>query len=143
MPRPRKAGDELLRNAARTAGRYFYAAVAGAARYDDLTVAQNLVLEPERGFTEVREGRSQDQGVVEAGGALVEGVCLDHDEAVAGPLHVPVRETGGAEPLHAADLEVGEVVGVVDDALRVGLAVPDAQPNLVDRGSFAVQLPLN
>jgi hypothetical protein len=46
-------------------------------------------------------------------------------------LEVLVRKSGGAQPLDAAYLEVGEVDGVVDVALGVDLGVADAQVDLV------------
>ena len=47
-------------------------------------------------------------------------------------LHLLVGVADGAQPLHASDLEVGEVGGVVDVALRVDLGVPDPDFGLVD-----------
>ena len=64
---------------------------------------------------------AETQLVVEASGALVEGANLYDHEAIASCFELLVGEAGGAQPLDAPDLEVGEVVGVVDDALSVGL----------------------
>jgi hypothetical protein len=60
------------------------------------------------------------------------GERLHDDDAVASRLQLLVGEAGGAQPLDAADLEVGEVVGVVDVPLSVGLGVTDPESGLVD-----------
>ena len=98
---------------------------------EHLSVAQQGVIETQRGLAQPRQVRAESQLVVEAGGALVEGVNLYDHEAIAPFFELLVGEAGGAEPLDAADLEIGEVVGVVDDALSVGLRVADAEPRLV------------
>ena len=83
------------------------APVAGVAGGDHLPIPQHLVLEAEGGTAHVREFRAERELVVEADGFLVEEASLDDHEAEALILHLPVRESGGAEPLDATDLEVG------------------------------------
>jgi hypothetical protein len=96
-----------------------------------LLAAQGRVLEAEGGPGELDEPRVDRQLVVEEGGPVVTDQGLHDDEPVAPPLELLVRKPGGAQPLDAADLEVREVDGVVDVALRVDLGVTDAQVDLV------------
>src|SRR5687768_16454296 len=64
-------------------------------------------------------------------------------------LHLLVGVADGAQPLHASDLQVGEVGGVVDVALRVDFGVPDPDfgrveqllPNLGVRVSHKAFMP--
>ena len=99
------------------------ARVAGSEHF---SVAQDLVLEAEGGLAKIREFGADAQLVVEEGALAVADERFHDDDAVALLLEILVGETCGAEPLDAADLEVGEVAGVVDDALSVGLGVADA-----------------
>src|ERR687898_315411 len=57
---------------------------------------------------------------------------LTADDSVTFLLQFFIREAGGAEPLDATNLEVGEEVGVVDYPSCVGLGVADAEFRLVD-----------
>jgi hypothetical protein len=85
----------------------------------------------------LRQARTERQLVVESGNALVEGANFYDHEAIAPFFELLVGEAGGAEPLNAADLEVREVVGVVDDTLSVGLRVADAELRLVQVRRFS------
>jgi hypothetical protein len=114
------------------AARELYARVARVARGDHLAVADHLVLEAQRGLAQACELGAERQLVVEEGGLVVADESLHDDEAVALILQRFVGEAGGAQPLDAADLEVGEVVGVVDVPLSVGLGVTDPESGLVD-----------
>ncbi len=105
--------------------------MARVARDEHFSVPEHGVLEAQGCFAELRELRAQRQLVVEEGRLLVAREGFYDDEAEAPLLHFPIRNPGGAEPLHTPDLEVGEVVGVVDYPLRVGLGVTDAQLGLV------------
>ena len=97
-----------------------------------LSVAQHLVVEAERDLAQVGELGAERQLVVEKGGTAVVEERLDDDEAAAPFLHLLVGVARGAQPLDAADLEVGEVGGVVDVALGVDLGVADPDFGLVD-----------
>jgi hypothetical protein len=95
--------------------RQLYAAVTGVAGGEHLSTAQQGVLEAERGLAQLRQARTERQLVVESGNALVEGANFYDHEAIAPFFELLVGEAGGAKPLNAADLEVREVVGVVDN----------------------------
>jgi hypothetical protein len=124
--------EELLRSSDQLVARELYARVACVARGDHLSVADHLVLEAQRGLACAYELGAERQLVVEEGGSAVADESLHDDEAVALLLQRFVGEAGGAQPLDATDLEVGEVVGVVDVPLRVGLGIADPESGLVD-----------
>ena len=124
-------GDEVSGQSAEPPTCQLYAAVTGVAGGEHLSTAQQGVLKAEGGFAQLRQARTERQLVVEAGGALVEGANFYDHETVAPFFELLVGEAGGAEPLDAAYLKVGEVVGIVDDALSVGLGVADAELRLV------------
>src|SRR5918998_826776 len=123
---------QSLRYPARPAGRELDARVARVAGDEHLPVAQDRVFEAQRDLAHLRELGAERELVVEEGGLAVADERLHDDDAVALPLEFFVGEIGGAEPLDAPDLEVGEVVGVVDYPLRIGLGVADAEFRLVD-----------
>jgi hypothetical protein len=106
--------------------------VARVAGGEHFSVAQDDVLEAEGGPAQLRQLGAKRELVVEEGGLAVADERLHDDDAAALPFELFVAEASGAEPLDAADLEVGEVGGVVDDALGVGLGVADAKFRLVD-----------
>ena len=106
--------------------------MARVAGDEHLTAAQDLVLEAEGGFARLRKLGAERELVVEERSLAVADERLDDDDAVTFLLQFLIREAGGAEPLDATNLEVGEVVGVVDYPLRVGLGVADAEFRLVD-----------
>jgi hypothetical protein len=99
---------------------------------EHLPVAHDRVFEAQGDLAHLRELGAERELVVEVGGLAVADERLHDDDAVALPLELPVGEAGGAEPLDATDLEVGEVVGVVDNALGIGLGVADAELRFVD-----------
>ena len=108
------------------------AGVARVACDERFSVAKHLVIEAEGDFAEFGEVRDQGQLVVEEGWSAVVEQRLDDHEAAPLLLHLPVGAACGAQPLHAPDLEVGEVGGVVDVPLGVDLAVADPDLDLVD-----------
>lgn len=124
-------GDEVSGQSAEPPTRQLYAAMTGVAGGEHLSTTQQGVLEAEGSLAQLRQARTERQLVVEAGGALVEGANFYDHEAIALFFELLIGEAGGAEPLDATDLEVGEVVGIVDDALSVGLGVADAELRLV------------
>jgi hypothetical protein len=105
------------------------ARVPGGERF---RAAQGGVLEAQGGPGQLRELRPDRQLVVEKGGLAVADERLHDDEAVAPRLQLLVGEAGGAQPLDAADLEVGEVDCVVYVPLGIYLGVADAEFRLVD-----------
>ncbi len=105
---------------ARVTGRYLLLAPA------------DLVVEAEGYLAELGELRVQRQLVVEERGPAVADEGLHDDEPASPTLHIFVGLAGCAQPLDAADLEVGEVVGVVYVSLRVYLRVADPDFRLVD-----------
>ena len=105
---------------ARVTGRYLLLAPA------------DLVVEAEGYLAELGELRVQRQLVVEERGPAVADEGLHDDEPATPALHLPVGLAGCAQPLDAAHLEVGEVVGVVYVSLRVYLRVADPDFRLVD-----------
>ncbi|MEJ7843314.1 MAG: hypothetical protein WKF95_16235, partial [Rubrobacter sp.] len=102
---------------------------------DPLPAPQHLVAKAQRDPAGFDELGPNGQLVVEEGGAVVVNEGLDHDEAEAAPFEFLVGEARVAQPLDAADLEVGEVVGVVDVPLGVYLRVADPENRLADYGS--------
>ena len=98
---------------------------------EHLSIAQYGVLETKGGLAELRQSDAERQLVVEEGGLTIADERLHDDEAVPPLFQLLVGEPGSAEPLHATDLEVGEVAGAVDYPLRVGLGVADAELRLV------------
>jgi hypothetical protein len=106
--------------------------VACVAGGEHLSVAQDRVLEAKGGFAQLNQLGAKRELVVEKGGLAVADERLHDDDAVALLFELFVGETSGAQPLDAADLEVGEVGGVVDDALSVGLGVANAEFRLVN-----------
>ena len=78
---------------------------------------------------------AERQLVVEEGGPAVVERAPRRRRSRSPALHLPVGVARGAQPLDAADLEVGEVVGVVDVALGVDLGVADPEFGLVEYGS--------
>src|ERR671917_1257180 len=123
---------QSLRYPARPAGRELDARVARVAGDEHLPVAQGRVFEAQRGPAHLREAGAERELVVEEGGPAVADEGLHDDDPIAPFLELFVGEPGGAEPLDTPHLEVGEVVGVVDHPLRVGLGVTDAEFRLVD-----------
>jgi hypothetical protein len=112
-----------------------HAGVAGVPGGDPLSVPEDLVGEAQGDPAGLGEVGSDYQLVVEKGGRVVVDECLDDHEAEAPPFEVLVGEASVAQPLDAAYLEVGEVVGVVDVALGVYLRVADPERRLADYGS--------
>jgi len=108
--------------------------VTGVADRDPLPAPQHLVAEAQRDPAGFDELGAHGQLVVEEGGAVVLNEGLDHDKAEAAPFEFLVGEARVAQPLDAADLEVGEVVGVVDVSLGVYLRVADPENRLADYG---------
>jgi hypothetical protein len=106
--------------------------VARVAGGEHFSGAQDGVLEAEGGPAQLRQLGAKRELIVEVGGLAVADERLQDDDAVALPFELFVGEASGAEPLDAADLEVGEVAGVVDYPLSVGLGVADAEFRLVD-----------
>jgi hypothetical protein len=106
--------------------------VARMACDEDFSIAEHLVIEAEGDLAEIGEVGDQGQFVVEEGWSAVLEECFDDDEAAALSLHFSVRVARGTQPLHAPDLEVGEVGGVVDVPLGVDLGVADPDFGLVD-----------
>src|SRR5688500_5128594 len=114
------------------AGRQVDTGVARVACDEDFAIAENLVMKAEGDLAEFGEVGDQSQLVVEVGWSTVVEERFDDDEAAALALHLSVRVACCAQPLHAADLEVREVGGVVDVSLGVDLCVADPDFGLVD-----------
>src|SRR5918911_5541360 len=103
----------------------------GVAGGEHLSVAQYGVLETKGGLAEFRQSNAERQLVIEEGGLTIADERLHDDEAVPPFFQLLVGEASSAEPLHAANLKVGEVAGAIDYPLRVGLGVADAELRLV------------
>ena len=93
---PEDTGAQLFGDAAGLPGCKLHACMTGAARGDDLPVAEEPVPERERGALRLDKLRRERQLVVEEGGLLVEGAYLRYHEAVSLSLQLLVREPGGA-----------------------------------------------
>ncbi len=109
--------------------------MAGVSARDPLPASMHLVAEAQSDPASLGELGAYHQLVVEVGGAVVVDEGLDDDKAEAAAFEVPVGEAGVAQPLDAAYLEKGEVVGVVDVPLRIYLRVANPERGLADYGA--------
>lgn len=80
--------------------------------------------------------RAQPQEVVVARREAIFHLHLDDHHQQPRGFHFSITETAGAEELDAAHLEIGEIVGVMQHAHRVGFLVTDADLDFVLRRQF-------
>jgi hypothetical protein len=100
------------------------------ARHEQILRAQHIDLRGDRGDADARRLRAQLQLVVEARGRAKAQVRVRDDSVDALLHHLLPRADRRPPQLREDDVEIQQVVGVEDDALRVALAVAHAQ--LVD-----------
>ena len=94
------------------------------------------------GGTDLFHTRPQHEQVVVFGGSVVLAGGVGHHHEQAGVLEGPVGVAMGPQHLRAAHLEIGEIIGVMDPSLTVGLLIPNADLHLVDWcGHRSIQLP--
>src|SRR6266542_2233847 len=108
--------------------------VAGFALGDDLGIgcADNLVPEPQRTSSKLRNVRANEQFVVVVGWRLVTAIAFGYNQkSVFVLFHVAIGEIARATEFSSADLKPNEVIGVINNPHLVSFGVTHAQECLV------------
>ena len=89
-------------------------------------LSQDAVVEAALEGADLGDGRLDHEEVVVEGRGLVAAVALGDRQHQAEALDLFIGADPGAHQLGAADLEIAQVVGVIDHATGIGIAVEDA-----------------